>query len=262
MNKALCTRFFIIIITLLGCSREKHYVKPSQPPPPNVIVLPDVEKGKLPKPYEVNGERYYPLPDAEGFVESGKASWYGPGFHGRPTASGEVFDMYRRTAAHKTLPLATMVKVINLSNNKYTIVPINDRGPFVKGRVIDLSYAAAKEIDVVGPGLADVKVLALGKEVGRRESGDNIKPLIELQDFKSGEFTVQVGAFENKSNAVQLANRLKVIYDYVNVTVYVDGKDRTFHRVHVSKSKTLSEAGNIEKRLVSMGFTDTFIVRI
>jgi rare lipoprotein A len=118
MKKALFTHLFIVIISLLGCAGEKPYVKSPKPPPPNAIALPGVEKGKLPKPYEVNGERYYPLPDAEGFVETGKASWYGPEFQGRPTASGEVLDMYKRTAAHKTLPLATVVKVINLSNNK------------------------------------------------------------------------------------------------------------------------------------------------
>ena len=261
MKKTISIHIMIILMSLLGCARDKEYVK-STPPSRNVIPLPEVDKGRLPKPYEVNGERYYPLPDAEGFVESGKASWYGPGFHGRRTSSGEIYDMYKKSAAHKTLPLATVVKVINLSNNKFTIIPVNDRGPFVKGRVIDLSYAAAKEIDMVGTGLTDVKIIALGKEVGRVESGGKSKPLIELQDFQSGEFTVQVGAFENKSNALQLANRLKVIYDYVNVTVYMDEQNRTFHRVHVSKSKTLTEAGVREKRLESMGFTGAFIVRI
>jgi rare lipoprotein A len=155
-----------------------------------------------------------------------------------------------------------VVKVINLSNNKHTIVPINDRGPFVKGRVIDLSYAAAKEIDLVKPGLADVKIIALAKEAGRRTPGGASTPLVEVPRLKQGEFTVQVGAFESRENALKLAERLKVIYPYVSVIVYVDAKGRDLYRVQVSKSKTLIDAGEIEKRLEDMGFMDAFIVRI
>ena len=117
------------------------------------------------KPYVINGERYFPISDAQGFVQRGLASWYGKKFHGRPTASGEIFDMNRMSAAHKTLPLGTYVRTVNLKNNKQIVVKINDRGPFVKGRIIDLSYAAAKKIGLIGPGVARVKLTVMGKEV-------------------------------------------------------------------------------------------------
>ncbi|MGD2127148.1 MAG: septal ring lytic transglycosylase RlpA family protein [Desulfobacteraceae bacterium] len=253
---------FVILSGLSACARPQYVVKTAPPPPSRVIVLPEIEKGKIPKSYVINGKRYYPLPDSHGFVQYGKASWYGKKFHGRPTANGEIFDMHAKSAAHKTLPLATLVKVINLSNKKYTIVRVNDRGPFVKGRIIDLSYAAAKEIDLVGPGLADVKIVALGKETGTLKAEGTSRPLVELPDFKRGEFTIQVAAFESKRNALRLAQRLKVIYQYVNVSVYVDEEKKTLYRVHVSKSNTLSDAGEIEKSLEDMGFMDAFIVRI
>jgi rare lipoprotein A len=214
------------------------------------------------RPYEVNGIRYYPLPDAQGFVEYGKASWYGKEFHGRPTASGIPYDMHGRSAAHKILPLNTWVKVVNLSNSKSVIVPVNDRGPFVKGRVIDLSYGAARDLDMLGPGVVDVRVEALAKEVGRMETEAGNVPVLEWQDFGRGEFTVQVGAFESLSNALNLADRFKKTFNYVNVLVYEDGARRVFYRVHVSKSETLAEAEKMEKKLEDLGIPDAFMVRM
>lgn len=100
----------------------------------------------------------YPFKDSE---LEGKASWYGEEFHGRRTANGEIYDMYKISAAHKTLPLGTIVRVKNLENGKSVVVRINDRGPFVRGRIIDLSYAAAKKIDMVEKGVVDVKLKVL-----------------------------------------------------------------------------------------------------
>lgn len=247
------------IVLLSGCAAERTHVKTELPPSAKVITLPE---GQLPKSYEVNGERYYPLPHADGFLESGLASWYGPQFHGRRTSSGEVFDMHRITAAHKTLPLHTLVKVTNHSNGKYIVLPINDRGPFVRGRIIDLSYAAAREIDMVGPGLAEVTVEALGKEVARTQGKDGTTALVQSQDFQAGDFTVQVGSFENRENAVRLADRLKVVYKEVNISTFVDGKNRTLHRVHVSLSRTLDDAKNAERKLQEIGFRDAFVLRM
>ena len=259
-------RFFFLCLTvvffLFACARERHYVGTVPPPPVKTIVLPEKGKGATYRPYVIDGIRYYPLPDPYGFVQFGKASWYGKKFHGRPTASGQIYNMYKKSAAHKTLPMSTYVRVENLSNKKHTIVPINDRGPFVKGRVIDLSYAAAKEIDLVGPGVVDVKVVALGKEVGKTELGREAKPVLELKDLENGVFTVQVGAFQNKDNALRLADRLKVIFDYVDVAEYVDENKRILYRLRVSKSETLSQAGGNEKRLEEMGFSGAFIVRL
>ena len=113
------------------------------------------------KSYVINGKRYHILASAEGFREKGLASWYGEPFHGRKTASGEVYDMNRISAAHKTLPLQTWVEVKNLDNNKTLVMRVNDRGPFVKGRVIDLSRAAAREMDMIKSGTARVTVKAI-----------------------------------------------------------------------------------------------------
>lgn len=248
MRKAFLFCAVSIAFFLAGCAAK-------------TVPLPGTLKGELPKSYVVNGERYYPLPDAEGFVESGKASWYGHPFHGRRTSSGEIYDMHGITAAHKTLPLHTVVKVTNLSNGKHIILPVNDRGPFVKGRIIDLSYAAAREIDMIGPGVTDVSVVALGKEVGRIQGENGTRPLVESQDFKTGDFTVQVGSFENRENAVRLADRLGVVYKEVNIIPYVDGKERNFHRVHVSLSHTLEDAKAAQKKLEEMGFKNAFILR-
>jgi rare lipoprotein A len=259
-------RFFaflgVSIALFSGCAGERPRVRTEIPPSAKVVTLPGTPKGELPKSYVVNGERYYPLPHADGFRESGVASWYGHPFHGRRTSSGEVYDMYRITAAHKTLPLYTIVKVTNLSNGKHVILPVNDRGPFVKGRIIDLSYAAAREIGMVGPGLTEVSVEALGKEVARIQGKDGTMTLVESRDFQTGDFTVQVGAFENRENALRLADRLKVLYKEVNVTVHQDGKNRTLHRVHVSLLRTLDEARTAERKLEEMGFKDAFLLRV
>jgi rare lipoprotein A len=113
------------------------------------------------KSYVIKGKRYHILASAEGYKEKGLASWYGNPFHGRKTASGEVYNMHEISAAHKTLPLHTWVEVKNLKNNKRMVVRINDRGPFIDGRIIDLSQAAAKELGVYRPGTAPVVVTAL-----------------------------------------------------------------------------------------------------
>ena len=251
-----------LLICLLACAPETHYVTTVQPPPKKVIVLPEKIEDPTLKPYVVNGVRYYPLPDSEGFSQSGRASWYGEKFHGRRTSSGEIFDMHRESAAHKTLPFDTYVKVLNLSNNKQIVVRINDRGPFMKGRIIDLSYAAAKKIGLVGPGVADVKIVALGKKVGELKTPGGIKPVVEISDLDRGVFTVQVGAFKDKINALGLAERLKVLFGHVEVTVYDDKERGTLHRVRVSKSSTLTKAGEVEKRLKEMGFDEAFIVSL
>jgi len=248
------------VLVFGACAR---YAPPSQPVPPSssrVLTLP--ETARVPKPYVVNGVRYYPLPDAYGFVEYGRASWYGKEFHGRPTSSGEIYNMYGKTAAHKLLPLDTIVKVTNLTNQKTIILPVNDRGPFVKGRVIDLSYGAARDLDMIGPGVADVKVEALAREVGNVKGQEGFRPLIEVQDFRRGDFTIQVGAFENQQNALKLAEHLRESLDQVRIAVYEDAKGKTFHRVQVSKSETLDQAEAMEKKLEAMGFAGAFKVRM
>ncbi len=252
----------LVVLLFSACTGRRLYVGPDEYAPGRVIVLPARGEHGSFRPYVVNGERYYPLPDSQGFVQVGKASWYGEGFHGNPTASGEVFDMHKKSAAHKVLPLGTYVRVLNLSNKKRTIVRINDRGPFVKGRIIDLSYAAAKEIGIVDQGVAEVKIVALGREVGNLRSPEGIKPVVEIKDLDVGQFTVQVGAFSNKDNALRLADRLKGIFGFVDVSASYQKDKGNLYRVSVSKSKSLTKAAEIEKRLENMGFEEAFIIRL
>jgi rare lipoprotein A len=170
--------------------------------------------------------------------------------------------MHKKSAAHKTLPLGTYVEVLNLKNKRRTVIRINDRGPFVKGRIIDLSYAAAKEIALIGPGTGEVRISALGKEVGKENSGTGAKPLVEINVIEKGEFTIQIGSFKEKENAAKLADRLRVIFKYVNISEFKKEANTTYYRLHVSKTETLSNAGKVEKKLEDMGFTEAFIVRL
>jgi rare lipoprotein A len=160
-----------------------------------------------------------PKPHEGGTVfEEGKASWYGAPFHGRQASNGETYDMYKFTAAHRTLPFNTMVRVTNTTNGKSTTVRITDRGPFVDNRIIDLSYAAAKQIESVGPGVVTVQL-----------------EILSAIDPNEGTFTIQVGAFKDKANAERLAQRLKAAYPSVELQSFESAKSGSFYRVHVGK---------------------------
>jgi rare lipoprotein A len=146
-------------------------------------------------PYTVFGKRYYPLHSARGYREVGEATWYGKKFHGRKTSSGEIYDMYKMTAAHKTLPLPTYVRVRRLDTNESVVVRVNDRGPFLKGRIIDLSYVAARKLGVVSLGKAQVEVVAI--DVLTRQ----------LLPKKTGNF-LEAARFRLPENAENLRRRL------------------------------------------------------
>ncbi len=170
-------------------------------------------------------------------VEVGVASWYGPDFHGRATSSREIYDMNDMTAAHQTLPFGTFVMVTNLDNERTAVVRINDRGPFAKGRIVDLSYAAARVLDMVGPGTARVRLEVL--KGYRQETG-------------SANFFVQVGSFAVQENAYALKRRLESGYEGIIVSTFVTA-DRTYYRVRVpagSRDAALRTAG----RLADEGF--------
>jgi len=177
-------------------------------------------------------------PAPAGYTEQGNASWYGDPFNGRRASNGEIYDMYKLTAAHRTLPFDTRVRVTNLNNGKSTTVRITDRGPFVEGRIIDLSLAAAREIDLVGPGVAPVRVEVLG----------NV-------DVTAGFFTVQVGAFKDRGNAERLRDRLNASYSPIFIQQY-DGPEGTFYRVRVGKISGEDAAEQFSEQLRSReGFT-------
>jgi len=258
----LLTLGVVVLLSLTACSKRVHHVPVGVPPSKRLVVLPETKAYDKMRPYVVNGETYYPIPSAEGFVQEGLASWYGADFHGRPTANGEVFDMYQPSAAHKTLPLGTYVRVSNLAAKRETIVRINDRGPFVKGRVIDLSYAAAKDLGLLGPGVAPVRIEALARQVGEVESSGVKQPVVEILDLEEGLFSVQVGAFSDRRNALRLADRLRPVFGDADVSVYVDKDRGVLYRVRVSKSRTLTQAAQVEERLEAMGFAEAFIVAL
>jgi rare lipoprotein A len=252
----------VLSLSLASCGKRIHHVGIGERTSKKLVVLPERKAYDKMQPYEVNGQTYYPIPSADGFVQEGLASWYGKEFHGRPTASGEVFDMHRPSAAHKTLPLGTHVRVANLAANTETIVRINDRGPFVKGRVIDLSYAAAKEVGLLGPGVAPVRIEALARQVGEVESSGVKKPVVEIQNLEEGLFSVQVGAFSDRQNALRLADRLRPAFGDAEVSAYMDKDRGVLYRVRVSKSRSLTQARQVEEKLEAMGFAEAFIVAL
>ena len=164
-----------------------------------------------PESYVVAGERYHVRDSARGYVREGVASWYGRKFHGRRTSSGETYNMYTMSAAHRTLPLPTYVRVTNLENGRSAVVRVNDRGPFVDDRLIDLSYAAATRLGIVDHGTARVRVRAL--EPGDSTDGDRASAPADGdgggdRDAAAGVF-VQVGAFRHRENADSLRARLQ-----------------------------------------------------
>lgn len=198
-------------------------------------------------PYVIDNKRYYPIPTASGFSQGGLASWYGRDFHGRRTSNGEVYDMYSMTAAHKTLPMNTMLLVKNTHNGKSTVVRVNDRGPFVQGRIIDLSYTAAKKLDLTSSGVGEVKIVALSE-------GD-----ISYPDLTSGEFYVQIGSFARKINAIKLQKRFTDAGHTTVIQKYF-GPQSILYRVQVYVGKTLGNAERAEKALQGYGYAGAFII--
>lgn len=210
------------------------------------------------RPYKVNGESYTPIDSANGFVQTGKASWYGSQFHGRKTSNGESYNMYDMTAAHKTLPMDTWVSVHNLENNKKIVVRINDRGPFVQGRIIDLSYTGAKRIGLVGPGTAQVRVTALGQASSYSEKTKEpitFRPV----DYWKGNFTVQIGAFKVKTNAENYQNKLSKTHENAHINTFTDDRG-TFYRVRIGKFSNLQEAITFSETIMTQGFKAAFAV--
>jgi rare lipoprotein A len=185
----------------------------------------------------------------------GMASWYGPKFHGRRTANGEVYNMYQLTAAHRTLPLGSWVHVTNLENGQSLEVRVNDRGPFVRGRIIDLSYAAARAIGMVRQGVVRVQVIPLGTRphLVARSEGTFWGSRAGAVTRQTG-YTLQVGSFSDKRNAVTLKNRLNgVTSDSYVSKVNVGGE--TFYRVRVGSFTSREAATRAATQVAAHGFT-------
>jgi rare lipoprotein A len=194
LNRPSLVVFSSVIILLVGCGEKKRVVT-RVPPPPPPVTSETAETRPTPNPDVY--DRRAPI-----LVETGMASWYGPPYHNRKAATGEIYDMHQLTAAHKTLPLNSIVRVTNVANGKSVIVRINDRGPFIGTRIIDLSYAAAHEIETWRAGVAKVRVEVL----------ETPKPLNE-----GGRWCVQIGAFSDAEEATRLKEKLARKYRTANV---------------------------------------------
>jgi rare lipoprotein A len=226
--------------------------------------------------YDVFGRRYHVLASADGYRESGVASWYGRDFHGLSTSSGEPYDMHQLTAAHTRLPLPTWVEVTNLENGKRVVVRVNDRGPFVDDRIIDLSYAAATELDMIRNGTARVEVRALrgAAQPAAAAPGNPLPsapvtvppvaaaPVTGLSAAVAAEdaMFVQVGAFSQRDNAAKLVDRLKAS-GFANPVVVTDADGRrTLHRVRLGPVRDAAEFDRVSGRLRALGVADSHLV--
>jgi rare lipoprotein A len=278
---ALC---LLAIALLAGCaSRPPGRDGPGANPPPDLAQRPDAEprieplrRGGPNKPYEVLGERYTPVTGDLAMRESGLASWYGRKFHGQPTASGEIYDMYAMTAAHKTMPIPSYARVRNPANGREVIVRINDRGPFVAGRVVDLSYTAALKLGLLG-GVAPVELERLTHDDIRAglwqrppvlptpapdaAAEDPLMALLASSTSASGAaddpapapgFWLQLGAFRQRDGAAQMQQRVQRETQALAPRVAVF-EDKTTFRVQTgpfgSRAEALAVAGELRRLL-------------
>jgi len=212
--------------------------------------------------YVVFGRRYHVRDSAVGYDERGIASWYGPNFHGKLTSSGMTYNMYAMTAASKVLPLCTWVKVSNLESGKSAIVQVNDRGPFVRNRIIDLSYSAAKALGVVHNGTALVEVQAIAKPSATAPR--NIKEVSKTFPAKHlhhrARLYVQVAAFTEHANAEKM--RAHLILRQLG-KIHISRKKvhhKTFYRVLVGPYETVNQVDALTAKLEHIGYQDTDVV--
>ncbi len=221
------------------------------------------ERGNPPF-YDVLGKRYHVLPTSAGYVARGVASWYGRDFHGLSTSSGETYDMHAMTAAHTTLPLPTWVEVPNLANGKRVVVMVNDRGPFVANRLIDLSYAAATALDMVGTGTTRVEVRTVAPPLDAFRAGSavvaSVPPTQAPVAVAAERMFLQVGAFAEVENAERLVARLRAS-GFANPTVVSDpDAGRRLHRVWLGPVRDSVEYDSLDTRLRSIGVAGSRLV--
>jgi rare lipoprotein A len=248
----------VLFVTSSGCASRKPVADRRQPPPAQPAETPSEAAAAAKRATDVPGpsatppaalpapkkSKATPAPVPSGYTEEGNASWYGEPFHGRRASNGEIYDMYKLTAAHRTLPFETIVRVTNLTNGKSTVVRITDRGPFVDNRIIDLSLAAAREVDSVVAGVVPVRVEVLGGV-----------------DPTAGYFTVQVGAFRDLGNAERLRDRLSASYSPIFIQEY-DSPDGVFYRVRVGRISGEDAARQFGEQLRARESFTPFVTRL
>lgn len=231
-------------------------------------VLPRSERGNPPF-YEVFGRRYHVLPTSAGYAARGVASWYGRDFHGLSTSSGEPYNMHAMTAAHTTLPIPTWVEVTNLENGKRVVVKVNDRGPFVDDRLIDLSYAAATQLDMVRDGTARVEVRAVAPPllaaqqtmaVAATQQSLGVLPATPAEAAVRERMFVQVGAFSQRDNAAKLIERLRASGFADLELVSTPDERRMLHRVRMGPIADSAEFDSLNARLRAVGVAGSRLV--
>ena len=282
----------LIPLFLLGCSETTFLVNSAK----RIGTWGDEPIYKIGTPYKINGKWYYPAVDYD-YEEIGIASWYGPGFHGKQTANGEIFDQNKVSAAHRTLPMPSIVRVTNLDNGKVLPkVRVNDRGPFAGNRIIDLSKKAAQELGFVNTGIAKVKVEILEnesrehalvnsgnkitkvesaeiKEIKKTEIANNFeKQIIKKKEKQKSQnedldeqnsilsdkqLAIQVGAFTDHRNAKSLTQKLSDFQAYIERT-FVNNK--YLYRVRIGPIESLNLAENIKKKLFELGYTASHLI--
>lgn len=246
---------------------------------PDISKIPDAvprdeprSKYGNPASYEVFGKRYYTLASSENYVERGKASWYGTKFHGKRTSSGEPYDMYAMTAAHKTLPLPSYAEVTNLENGRKVVVKINDRGPFHDDRLIDLSYSAATKLGIIGKGTGLVEVRAItsrnviASTVPSTEAVARVTPTVNTVSAPTttmGKVALflQIGAFSTLSRAEQIKQQVQQqIEDRVHISS-VERAQTPLYRVRVGPLESVEYGDQIANRLMGLGFPDARLIK-
>jgi rare lipoprotein A len=234
------------LIALSGCAHRRTARQTPLPPPPAPVptAAPSSTTSPTTTPSTTTPSTPSAAPDAPLLVETGIASWYGYPYHGRHAANGEIYDMEQMTAAHRTLPFETMVRVVNLNNQQTVEVRITDRGPFIDGRIIDLSHAAARAIGMIGPGTAPVRM-----------------EVITFPGPKAGSYAVQVGAFRDKASAERIRARMASQFGAAKV-VLREGNP-SFWRVLVGAEKTEQGADALRSRIHrESGERFAFVVRL
>lgn len=260
----------LLILIMSGCTTFKgsypyQSTKPSKKYPsevldgvPSNLTKKNGEPVACMRPYTVMGREYYPTVVSVGDVFSGHASWYGSDFHGKSTSNGEGYDMYAMTAAHKTLPMNTVVRVTNMDNGQKTIVRINDRGPFVESRIIDLSFASAKEIGLMGKGSASVKLEVLGFEPTGIKTIDYKAMAAGPRHEVLTSFAVQIGAFANISGAIETQKKYVSFHGYSSIIKDSQYNNDRLYRVWMRGFRSEAEA----RDFVAQGyFNGQFITR-
>ncbi|WP_330925889.1 septal ring lytic transglycosylase RlpA family protein [Candidatus Sororendozoicomonas aggregata] len=252
---------FAVLATLLsGCSTNDTVDTVQDSAPSGAVdvslipdAVPEVHNGRFKyTPYTLNGIQYTPMASANGYTAEGTASWYGTKFHGKQTANGEVYDMYKMTAAHKTLPLPSYVKVTNLENGRSVVLRVNDRGPFYDDRLIDVSYVAAKKLGFANDGTADVKIegidpVAFAASKPHKETD----PLVFLQ----------LAALKNFHNAQKLRRTVaeKLMLGDDSIRISKDDKQQ-YHRVRIGPLESPQQMEELLEQLAEADFGTPFVV--